>query len=884
MALYLRNFLFDSALVPYPLNSAFNYSALCQVAVDIFKLSEPTSRSSFSKYHSNQLSFDIWTDIGQRHLGLTFIQTLVYFETFALILRQSDAMSESAALDGLTAISRVATLPAIIQDSTPQCTPIPKVGPDLNPVSILLSTPVPAIPFLLLLFNQLYLHPHYKDSFHNQCSNPSLQNPINQLHQHMHSTCNPINIAKSNKNTLATFLPFKSLADYLKQQPSDECNNATPSVADSILKKESIPALLSPTKHNTEKNSVFNLQSSLICNESAISKVHFPSHLVKGRLGLSNFWRSSGSQWLALIYLAHKGTQSKNSTAMMIFENQDFSSDCPDFQNFDMDWLSVLDFLFITVSPRQQNITMRLKELFGNWISSKNQNIDNLNDLDPCLTTRTQHDKPSSLESMMGATSTSAFSELFTIMDAKPVIVEFLRRWKGGKKDLADPVSIARMNQFIQWAILDCMPSYRLLKFTRHGIAYGIDDTQYWLQDPHEPPQVLISRKRNQTIVLHSAFISNTAVYIHRCHDTHVYILGPITSLFISECRNTQIIVGAVSKQIGIKQSQGLVVSAVCGQLMVWLMPYNQRFASQTESNHVTAYINTLSRPIVGQGICLNSHSNVGDFKDQHVFKYIKLVLAPCNTYYQGMRDDVLNSGLDISYNMWDKFVQVCDKEPDTKNGVASETTCWKSTPDALQKSNVSLMDPFQYLCMPIPFNRVYKHNSKNSANSFPTDLLASQSIFNQPINQIDQEYKQKTPIWTQNHAVLKKSVSLDPISRIRNNYTLSVLQEQKSIDPKSSIIVDTTYPIVVETSDGSLDRDWLMSVLPQSFKMRLETIHLLVHQVKQTLEILDNHCKHSKDLKDEIASKFNVWLKQTGKFKAILRLMAVDNECQVEK
>eukprot|EP00842_Homolaphlyctis_polyrhiza_P004416 jgi/Hompol1/4976/HPOL_002313-RA len=245
-----------------------------------------------------------------------------------------------------------------------------------------------------------------------------------------------------------------------------------------------------------------------------------------------------------------------------------------------------------------------------------------------------------------------------------------------------------------------------MLKFTENGIAYGIEDPDPWLKDSHDPPQVSISRRRGQVIVVHAAFITGASVFIHRCHDAYIYILGPISTLFISRCRNTSVKVGAVARHITIVQCERLTLAAVCGQVVITKTGLD----GHPGSDGIHAYVNTLARPLV----CADSIALETSLEDAELVSALAdametpvdhnahgVVFAPCNAYYDGMLKDIHSAGLDLVPNQWDQPILAWNRihavsvqhspSPSTHQHSNNASTCINSDGSA---NSITLLEP----------------------------------------------------------------------------------------------------------------------------------------------------------------------------------------------
>lgn len=104
-------------------------------------------------------------------------------------------------------------------------------------------------------------------------------------------------------------------------------------------------------------------------------------------------------------------------------------------------------------------------------------------------------------------------------------------------------------------------------------------------------------------------------VSVAECSDAHMYLLQPFEHVTISACSNCTIVIGAVAGLLHVVDCEKLTITAAARRILV------------SNCNDVSQYIFTPSPPLL-----------VGNNRNCQ--------FAPYNTYYDGLREDLLATGL----------------------------------------------------------------------------------------------------------------------------------------------------------------------------------------------------------------------------------------------
>ncbi|KAJ3213549.1 hypothetical protein HDU67_002759 [Dinochytrium kinnereticum] len=136
------------------------------------------------------------------------------------------------------------------------------------------------------------------------------------------------------------------------------------------------------------------------------------------------------------------------------------------------------------------------------------------------------------------------------------------------------PPTAGKIQGVISWMLEDRNGSFRKMKLSENGVAMSVEDCgdgPFFKCDP-----VLISRKRNQTILINTATLfpdhpqNPTTLFLHRLTNCTVHILGPIKSLLISSCKgSTRITTGPITSRLHIHRCGDVSVSTVSAQVTV---------------------------------------------------------------------------------------------------------------------------------------------------------------------------------------------------------------------------------------------------------------------------------------------------------------------------
>lgn len=619
MALFLNDFLFDAALLPFPEETKFDYVALCHVANEIHHITPKNIDD-----HLPLISLEIWSNIAGKHLGLTVLQSKVYFETFLTLFVDSMKHNDTHFQH---------------QQDNGSLSPSSKESASAKPRSDTKSIKtIPALFLILLLFNQLHKQPSLTDSILKGDDYPR-----RVLHAHHPLSYFGHNYRKfaTNKRTTDDWDTRASSSGNVTPILSQDCPSprshastpTTPIASNGLGGTHADAFAFHPSQNSNNNNNLsesFTNQihyqnhstSAGLCSSSSnqISNIsytngpilqphiafsRFPTYVTEGRHQLAAFWRSSGEKWLYLIYVLYKGNSIDQISLHAHMSDHSNAADMTrhgltEALELESSWLvNAFQFLFTTVTTRHEKIGDKLKKKFADWVKMDHESFVNSN-----MTDDTVDLIPDDLSQLLGYeesqsemvfTSESAMHVLWDLISSLPhpfsehvhILTNKMSTHKAtdGRKVQAFSVSIELMNHWISWAVMERPLYLRILRLTDHGIVYGFEESHRWFEDPHETPQILLARKRHQMIVIDRHYVEGANLFIHRCHDAQIYILGAVRNVFISRCRNVTVIAPAISQQLRITQCDHASISAVCRQLLVF--PSLTMDDSPSVSNHV---------------------------------------------------------------------------------------------------------------------------------------------------------------------------------------------------------------------------------------------------------------------------------------------------------
>lgn len=135
---------------------------------------------------------------------------------------------------------------------------------------------------------------------------------------------------------------------------------------------------------------------------------------------------------------------------------------------------------------------------------------------------------------------------------------------------------------------------------------------------------IIMTQVGKQMVARSSGTLENSYVKIHRCQYSYFYLLSPLRSVSVEKCKNCTIVLGPVEVCVTISGCENVTVIAPCARIVV------------AASSLCPLYILTPSRPIILPGCEAIS-------------------LAPYNTHYPMLEEQMRKVVIPASINMWDQ-------------------------------------------------------------------------------------------------------------------------------------------------------------------------------------------------------------------------------------
>lgn len=292
---------------------------------------------------------------------------------------------------------------------------------------------------------------------------------------------------------------------------------------------------------------------------------------------------------------------------------------------------------------------------------------------------------------------------------------------------------------------------------------------------------ILLKPESTETQRLHDLVISD-------CHDAHFYLLQPFEHVTISFCTGCTIVVGAVAGLCYVLDCEKTQITSAARRLLV------------SNSSDVLTHIFTPSPSLL-----------VGDNKNCQ--------LAPYNTYYEGLRDDLLATGLAAA---------ILHEAPPSPNSSVGGTS-WP-----LQCASNKWKQPVELSKLEIP--QVDEDASKTSTDdaAMQTPILLPASDFHilyvplvtENRDQTDEESTSGGPVQSQYCQLLAQVIQLSPF-RLPTEYERQALVKADRMRNLQTLIKTLTEEQQARLEDelNRGFRDWL--VTSGNLRQVLDLVHL---------------------------------------------------------
>ncbi|KAJ3416296.1 hypothetical protein HDV05_002236 [Chytridiales sp. JEL 0842] len=712
--LHLKDAVHDFAVFPFPPSSSFNYTSLVEIAEDLYtsNSSSTTTSSSTGNVEKSRLTETRWIELASTRLGLNEEQAWMYWDAFCVFMGPEKCnVTLDAHVTTLTTSNDAPTpiVPSSATASTATTTLEENDNPSVsdflqeyNPQTALLPWPrqnasPPAAEFLLLLFNQLSHRP--STTMHTNSVARGDKYPFPHHHPLPKNLPN-LHFLTKRQHSSSTLLSetedtFSSADESTHHRPTSSKTHATTSTS-----------------------------SSKTTNTHTSNR--FPLSIISGRAALTEFWRTYAPRWLFLIHVLRKGRSVGTGFLHECLGGMGWTGvEALEMESGELD---VLEFLFVgrLGAGSGGEVEYRL------WMESEIEKMKRLQ----------QHSGGSGGNGSGGLVSAShdeghlssedvgTWSDLGNLATVRDVFISMNRNtqwttfnaqneiWSESWK-----VPLGAVANWVAWALQISPSSFRKMKVSENGVAYGIEEEHGHLSGNTDDP-VILSRKRNITILVHPIYLRNQTLFIHRCNDATITLLGgPLKNLYISSCKNTQIFSGPVQAHVRVSNCDTLKLTvAGCGG-------FSASASSWDSCNELQVSLMTITRPLVcywseadsddletatgvssmreDEDSLVESHTSLrGSLNGRHRYHHhttppnssdkFKLCVSPLDSWYPTLASDLSLAHIPpLSQNLWDQVLLTW--EPPSNTTLHTATNSEDDEPATLAETLWTPLPPSEY-------------------------------------------------------------------------------------------------------------------------------------------------------------------------------------------
>lgn len=670
MSIYLRSSLHDFGLLPVPPSSKFEYSSLLKLSGALARLPTSGGRgvngdgggngsggykavAATSTTQSAMISYYQWIDLAKQFLSLSEESSAVYFDGFLFLVDQEDSFSER--LYHLAAVNNPATTkPSSVNNSSSS--------------SSLTSFSSSSESCLNQRHNQLQqqeqrLRPHLLQNYH-VSSIPFLLYLFNQIH---------------NKN-------YSTNSNLFKDSPT------------------------SSSSQDNSKPGSNTASARLSRSKSHYSRTYWrkiPKEIMNGRRALSKFWKSNAMKWLNLVYVAGAGGQSLLSadrSALGLSRSQ---------------LKAALNFVFYALVPLSEDTWSEMRYQFANWVRTGKESAET--------------------KTLLQIFALDDFGEYINSAEilSCPVdkVIELLAEGSlplSSRNTGTTPTEL--VDSVISWTMAtDSTPLYfQKITFSPSGLAFSLEESKSPLGNRYQSRQgknvsnrdvapfshfhpsnlVLISGKRNQTLVITEEFAAKSNIFIYRCHDCRIYILGSSHNIIMSHCRGTELFAGVCASTLCTHHCDKAIIRGVASRFIIGMMCENlQAFVTSITSPLVLQGESAFSIPHANNDSFISGSSSFStllsgaaggqEFKGIHdtlcrtPSSTSMVTFAPCNAWYRNMDKHMSASCIDPSTNSWFPPVVTWSRDGSKSLAISSTEEC-----SQLYRK----LQPSAFFCSELPF------------------------------------------------------------------------------------------------------------------------------------------------------------------------------------
>lgn len=347
-------------------------------------------------------------------------------------------------------------------------------------------------------------------------------------------------------------------------------------------------------------------------------------------------------------------------------------------------------------------------------------------------------------------------------------------------------------------------------------------------------PEIQLYAGQEAPLRLHDVTIVN-------CSDTHMYLLQPFEHVMIAACTDCTIVLGTVAGLLHVQDCERLHITSAARRICV------------SNSLEVVMYCFTPSPPFL-----------VGNNRSCQ--------FAPYNTYYDGLREDLLATGLAAAVVRSEPVVSSENTQPPTTTGVPLKyagLTCasnkWKVQVELSKLEVPSVNLPT------LPSNTAHSHSDGERAtdDAMTTPILLPSSEFYMLFIPLESEAMRVRRM--QAEVAAASSLSVQDAS----------LDDERSEAGEST--VDGASPKGGEESQYCRNLSDVLHSSPFRLPVEYERrVHLCAERVKNLHAALrgdDLTVEQQANIEEDLNQKFRDWLVTSGNLRQVLDLVHMESD-----
>ncbi|KAJ3225803.1 hypothetical protein HK099_006201 [Clydaea vesicula] len=276
---------------------------------------------------------------------------------------------------------------------------------------------------------------------------------------------------------------------------------------------------------------------------------------------------------------------------------------------------------------------------------------------------------------------------------------------------------IELLDTWINWALCNESLNPHQINFSINGFGLGYKPEENGFFSKDEK-QVLISSKRNQTLLIVENEVNNVDLIIYRCHDCIINILGKPRSILVSHSRGSKIFFGVCQTTLNVHHSESL---SLTGAATKSLISISKKITLKVLNSSPTLLLNRFKK-FEFNFSSINTFSHNSNLKKlnskdvaptnaastslyEMVNSNTEIVIGPCDSYYDLMQTHLIESGFNLKLNCFNNVIFT-----------------WEKTESIEEVEKVySLLDPKLYHIYEQPYSyKKVKQSIKNFKSCHP--------------------------------------------------------------------------------------------------------------------------------------------------------------------